>query len=479
MSKMDTNNIEQSLENQEIMKSEETSDTTINMQSEKERKNEKEKKERIQIRRERIRQKYDTIPSDSSIYNHRNTNDAKNVIPPNLRSNQQISRSLSQLDMKKSTGLQNITESRVKADLEENRRRFHEENNRHELLTSLTKIEQSYIQLKEKTKDQWNKALETNDPHNLKNEIENLKMNMNDELDCKMKLINRLRHEIKSKDEEYVKTLNKNTLVVQEICECVKKELKQIENSYRIEIDVIADALNIDHQFLLKDHQKEIDELMQKKKSLESLQIERKNKNAQRFQKEVNNIHEVGNDEYNELKMKLEKDINKLEYQLEDVRSFYRMNTDKLEYDLRGINERDEEHMNIIKRQKKKYLKTKQDVSRAKEQLSLEEKKNQRRLNNIQFECSRIEKQFDMLKNQFVHFETSDKQKFEAVKTMHEEEILSLEKQVKNSSRLITQLMLGENSIELINESNHDSEEAKKNCNKNSANNTFQENRYK
>lgn len=49
-------------------------------------------------------------------------------------------------------------------------------------------------------------------------------------------------------------------------------------------------------------------------------------------------------EEYNKIKIQLETEIQYLEQQLEQIRALYQLNTEKLEYNYRVLNERDIEN---------------------------------------------------------------------------------------------------------------------------------------
>lgn len=411
---------------------------------------EKDKEERKQIRRERIRRNNATLSSDINTDHEKSSNETNSEYHPSkFKGKQQIVDSLSHLDKRKSNGILQITEIRIVTNKVEHLRRLKEEECRHQRMEAMKEEEENSKQMQEAVVNQWKIVEETKTTQGLQKEFENLRVKMNNALDSKNKLIEKFRHEVKLKDEDYVKNLNKNTADIEDLRARIKQELKRMEKAYRQEMSTIEDAFNVDREKLFDLHKKEIIKLLQKRKMVEEIWIHKQKERRQHFQKEVNDIQAKGDDEYNRLKIKLEKDIHKLEYQLEDVQATYQLNADKLEYNLQLVSEKDDENANVIKKQKKKFLKSKHDLSRAKEILAEEKTKNKRRLDVISFECGRIEKQYDMLQKQFIHFETADKKKFEAVKAMHKEEILALENQVADAGKLIEYHVLGRKTEEL------------------------------
>ena len=68
-------------------------------------------------------------------------------------------------------------------------------------------------------------------------------------------------------------------------------------------------------------------------------------------------------EEYTNLKIKLESEIQKLEQQLEVMRATYQLNTEKLEYNFRVLSERDVENSNTINQQKRKLARLQDNLS--------------------------------------------------------------------------------------------------------------------
>jgi len=415
--------------------------------------NQIEKEERKRVRRERILQKLSFSNSSTNglnVKNNEETEQNRSSLSSSLwKSDLQIANSKSHLYKKKSNGILRITELRVKTDHAEHQRRVSEEKKRHQrmLLVNAEKEEHSKNEIK---KENWNHILDIKDPRALRVEIEKIQKLMDEAVDRKDKMIQLLRQGIKEKDDEYVKGLNKNALTMDELRKRINEESKRMDQAYRLELSAIEDAFSEDRDQILEKNKQEINELMKKENNIETSWIQRQDEWRILHQKEVEEAQAKGDDEYNKLKIKLEKDVHKLEYQLEDVQASHQLNADKLEHNLRVLVERDEDNKNMIKRQKKKYLKNKQDLSRMKEQLTDEEKKNKKKLDIIGFEYGRIDKQYEMLQKQFIHFETADRKKYEAVKAMHIEEITDLEKQIKDLGKRIEFQVLGNETNTII-----------------------------
>ena len=88
---------------------------------------------------------------------------------------------------------------------------------------------------------------------------------------------------------------------------------------------------------------------------------------ADSFQQELEELRVQDAEDYNILKVKLEKDIQNLEQHLEAMRATYQLNTEKLEYNYRVLVEREQENQSTISAQKRKVAQQR-DILKALDQ---------------------------------------------------------------------------------------------------------------
>lgn len=71
-------------------------------------------------------------------------------------------------------------------------------------------------------------------------------------------------------------------------------------------------------------------------------------------QDELDQLRQRDTEDYNKLKINLENNVQLLEQQLEEMRSTYQLNTEKLNYNFQVLKEREKENMDTVDHQKRK-----------------------------------------------------------------------------------------------------------------------------
>jgi len=81
--------------------------------------------------------------------------------------------------------------------------------------------------------------------------------------------------------------------------------------------------------------------------------MEKKQKQSQDYMDEISKMLIKDSEEYHKLKITLEKDIQTLEQQLQEMRATYQLNKEKLDYNYRVLSEQDMENRNTLQQQTK------------------------------------------------------------------------------------------------------------------------------
>ena len=203
--------------------------------------------------------------------------------------------------------------------------------------------------------------------------------------------------------------------------------------------------------------------------------MQAKQQREEKYQQEISDLLVKDTEEYNKLKIKLETDIQTLEQQLEEMRATYQLNTEKvrmdekcvglyfiicitillcltrspparrqqLEYNYRVLTERDNENTSTLQKQKKKLTKIKDDLSKIVSKYHKDDARDRKKNEDLSEEYRRITKQYKDLQSKFRHFELADNKKFEAVWSMHEEEVDQYVEQALKADKIINEQLLG------------------------------------
>ena len=419
-----------------------------------------EKADRIRARRERIEQK--TLESLS------NKNDldeqGKNNASIRRKSQQRIVDSMSVLGQKKSDGLLNITKVRVAVEHRENQRRMKEEQHRHCRMQILDQASEESAANRQGIFNGWDALGEIRVPQELHQMIERQKIKCSQLLDQKIAIVKSFRAQHKEKDEDYTNALKEQAKEIDVLKEIMEANLTTLKESYGQELAIIEESFVQDRNELIEANRKGLIGLSNKKSSMEEAHMAEKQYRRERSQEKEKEAQLLGDEGYNNLKHKLEAEVRDLECKLEEARTTYNLNTDKQEYKLRILVDRKEQHEDIIKKNKKRLLKSKEELNKAMEKYSTNEAQDQRKNEGLERDCQRLDKQCHGLHSKFRRFEMADEQKYAALLEMHMEEVSTLASRIQTAEGLINKLILDAGGT-AFNSSGEDMAEMTPGCN--------------
>lgn len=398
---------------------------------------------RIKSRRLRVEQK-----NASKNDQNRSRQSQVSLGKTQTRGQKQIGESLNHLDRKKLDGIEEVTNVRVEIDNSEMNRRIHEENLRRNRVERLEEEAITSGKRNAAVELRWSELLDYTMPQELYNEMQAQKSNCDVIMQSKDGLIKEFQTQLKLKDEEYVRTLKKQSEDVQILIERMGKQFKEMQEEYELELEQIEDAFLRERDELLSNNKTEIDSLFDKRRSMEMAYMDAKQARDEQYQKEIEELRVKDAEDYSKLKIKLETDIQTLEQQLEEMRATYQLNTEKLEYNYRVLTERDMENSATLSQQKRKLARLKEALSSLMAKYNQTDARDKNQNQELTEEYKRLTKQYKDLQEKFRHFEHADQDKYQQVYEMHLSETQELMSRILQSDKIIHEQQLGLKWIE-------------------------------
>ncbi|NWY06334.1 DRC1 protein, partial [Nothoprocta ornata] len=358
-------------------------------------------------------------------------------------SHKQIEESRQRLAKLLFEGTQLVTNVQVAADCREAQRRAEEAELRLQRVERLENEAKTDACKFEEIASKWTLAKEKTIPQELWELLNQQQRQCTLLLEEKNKLIGELRQELQSKDEQYVYALKKQSDDIHLLSERMEEQIRNMLKNYRHELLQIEKAFELERQELLDDNKKKWEEAIQAHNAQELEDLAARMKKVEEFEKQLNQLHVQGVEEYNTMKSQLESNVQTLEEQLQKVKATYQLNQEKLEYNLQVLKKQDEENT-IIKSQQKRKLNRLHDVlNNLRRKLAKQEKQLREENQNLAADYERIVGQCKELQKMMRHFAASDTEKFTEVWLMNEEEAKGLIRRAFEADRIIHTQQLG------------------------------------
>ena len=398
--------------------------------------NHPEKDERKKARRKRIQKHHEeekrTLEDGS-----------ENAIGSNRTGAQQVSESMLLLDRRKHTGLETVTELRVKSDVGESKRRIDDETIRKDRLGKLQSEAFGSAKANAAIEMRWAELLEKEIPQELHEEMQRQQESCTEVIKSKDRLIADFQRQLRAKDEEYVRALRQQSEDVHALLVRIRQEFAELQEAYDKEVEAIEDAYNDERDRTISEAVSEIDSLFEHRKSKESFYKETKQKREEQYQRDMDDLITKGASQYNKLKIELEMNIQTLKQQLEEIRATYQLNTEKLDYNYRVLTELDVEKNAELVRYKKRIAKLKDQLSTLVTKYTETNAADQKTNSELTEDYRNLTRKYKDLQAKFRHFEVSDTNKYDEVWAMHEDEAKDLVDKLLKADKIITEYQMG------------------------------------
>ncbi|XP_053057098.1 dynein regulatory complex protein 1 isoform X1 [Acinonyx jubatus] len=249
--------------------------------------------------------------------------------------------------------------------------------------------------------------------------------------------------ELKTKDDQYVKDLKKQSDDICLLLERMEEQVKNVMKTFRQELNSIEKAFEAERRELLTSNKKKWERALQAHNAKELEYLLSRIKKVEDYEKQLNKQRVWDCEEYNTIKIKLEQDVQILEQQLQQMKATYQLNQEKLEYNFQVLKKRDEESV-VIKSQQKRKISRLHDIlnnlrSKYTRQIRQFEEENQ----SLTSDYIRLVTQFKELQKAMRHFALLDDKRFREIWLMNEEEAKDLISKAFDVDRIIHTQHLG------------------------------------
>lgn len=337
-----------------------------------------------------------------------------------------------------------MTAIRVAGDAREAGRRVDEDDSKRMRREKLEAEAKAGAERFEEITKKWESALQKEIPQDLHEMLMQQKAACDAMIDEKNKLINEFQMELKQKDDHYVKDLKKQAEDIDLLIERMDEQVRQLTKAiYKEELEEVEKAFVAERTELLELHRKKWEQTMQQRRDKETDNMKGREKRVEDYEEQLQHLRIQDSEEYNQVKIKLETDVQILQQQLQQMKATYQLNQEKLEYNFQVLRKRDEENTITKSQQKRKITRLQDVLTNLKIKLAKQEK--QYKDENVQLtdDYKRITEQFKELQKKSKHFMATDLKKFHDIWVMNEEEAKQLVQKLMEEDRITHEHQLG------------------------------------
>jgi len=397
------------------------------------------KAERIESRRARVAAKRN---KEDAKFKQEDADDQATKVS---QSKAKITDARNTVDSTQDRAMEAVTDVRVNRDHRENTRRRKEEDKRSERLRELEKELLESTSINREIELKWAEIAQKDIPQELYTQIAIQYKAASKLLGSKDEIIKQLQTELKVKDEDYVELLAQHHEDVESLVIQIKQQFGTLQSVCGYELKEVERVASQERSELIATDREEVEGLFKKRREMELQTMYEKQRREDEFQQELTKIRGTDAEDYNNLKVTLENNIQLLEQQLEEMRATYQLNTEKLEYNHAVLEERDSENKQTVEHHRQRLRRLKEALSNHKQRFFKQDAKFKNENNELTEDYQRITEQFKDLQRKFRHFENVDTKKFREVWAMNEDNVMQLVRKVLKADSLIHEQILGLN----------------------------------
>ncbi|KAM5254033.1 dynein regulatory complex protein 1 isoform 1-T2 [Hipposideros larvatus] len=334
-------------------------------------------------------------------------------------------------------GTELVTNIQVATDIRETHRRVEEEEMKRQRLEKLENEVKTSQDKFDEISAKWEEGKQKTIPQELWEMLNTQQVHCAGLIEDKNKLISELQQELKTKDDQYVKDLKKQSDDICLLLDRMEEQIKNVMKTFRQELHHIEKAFEVERQELLTSNKKKWERALQAHNTKELEYLMNRIKKAEDYEKQLNKQGIWDCEEYNLIKIKLEQDVQVLEQQLQQMKATYQLNQEKLEYNYQVLKKRDEEST-VIKSQQKRKINHLQDIlNNLRSKYAKQVKQFQEENQSLTSDYKRLVIQFKEVQKAMRHFALIDDEKFQEIWLMNEEEVKDLINRAFDVDRIV------------------------------------------
>eukprot|EP00729_Bicosta_minor_P008484 gene8484-27538_t len=398
--------------------------------------------ERIQARRERIAARQ--LAENGEETEQTATKGAPSVLDDEAhKSMAQIVSSRQYLDAVVEQGSDKVSLVRTTADMTESQRASKLDSSRIERRQMLKEDVAASEKEVALIDSKWDAAISEVGTEDLRLALEGQQKMCQALLGQKQELIEKFRVTLKNKDEEFVKELRAQASDVQTMLDVMGEQAKATGKEYKSQFEAIEDTFREERADLVTTALGTWEKQMKLRSTTEVAQHAARAQQVSDGQAQLDHLRMKDSEHYNQVKLKLETDIQNLEQELQRMRATYQLNAEKLEYNLQVLRKRDDENQTTKIQQKRKMLRLQDTLNVYKGRIKKQEKQYQDENAVLTEDYKRITDQFKDLQKKFKHFQHIERERYDEVWQMAEEEAVEAARKVLAADQCIFEQQLG------------------------------------
>ncbi|KAM3146339.1 hypothetical protein pb186bvf_001684 [Paramecium bursaria] len=256
-------------------------------------------------------------------------------------------------------------------------------------------------------------------------------------------IIKQFQDELNYKDDEFGKTIKEQAIDIQTLVKTMRVQFAYLREKIENELDGIETEFIEERTLILQQQQAEIKALFDKHTDMEKNFVLQREEREELFTKKIEQLRIEGVKSFADMKIQMELEIQNLEKCFEDMKALYQLNTEKLDYNLKVLKEKEIENTHLHDELKRKDQNHNNRLRNLIKEYNDSDAKAKQKNKELSQQYKRITRQFKELQRKFKHFDKADQKAYNDIQSMNELEVRKLKDAILKCDQTIHIQQLG------------------------------------
>ncbi|KAL3272766.1 hypothetical protein HHI36_014227 [Cryptolaemus montrouzieri] len=355
----------------------------------------------------------------------------------------QIEKSIEVLKKLLTEGDERVTNIRVANDARETDRREAEGVNKEKIIEALEEEAQLAEEAFKQISDKWLTILKSNDPLHINDKMMQQREKCEELMRQKDSIIVMLKEEISAAEKKFSNDQRKQ---IDDICiltDRIETQIRLTRKAYREQLKLIEESMQTERKIMMEVNAKKWEELYKKRDQEEQANSDKKYEQMELFENQMTELRREFQEKYRETKIKLERDIDDLEQELERIKALAILNSEKLDYNYQILKKREDENIIIKSQQKRRINKLQDIVNTLKRRISEYGEGTKQQIVKVSGEIAKLQQNILDIESKADHFAEINDAKFNQLWEMNTERVLEVAQRILTIDRILHEQLLG------------------------------------
>lgn len=249
--------------------------------------------------------------------------------------------------------------------------------------------------------------------------------------------------QLKNKDEEYVKAIKKQNDDIDDLIKAMQEQYKDMRNDYIFQLEAIETQFDTERAKILQRNENEIKSLFTEQKQVEEKFMRQRADKEEEYTKELEELRTNDANDQAKQKIQLEKEMQILQSCMEDMKAVYKLNEEKLEFNHKVLQDRQIVNGNVNESLRRRERRLKGTKIAVHKNFITQQKVFETRNKQLTKDYKRFTRDYIALQIKFQRFESIDKNRFNLIWSMNQNEVKALTDKIMDCDRVIHVQQLG------------------------------------